>query len=376
MLKILKKEELGNEIAVVVGTRPGIIKFSPIIRELKLRELPFFIIHTGQHYSFNMDRQFFEDLDLPAPRYINDKVCKETYHGAQTAEMIRGVEDALIDSKPRLVIVGGDANTNLAAALATRKLCIKLVHMEAGLRSHDWQMPEEHNRVIIDHISEILLPPTTQAMENLLKDNVRGEIHVVGNPIVDAVYQNEQIASEKSRILEKHGLYRGEYILCTLHREENVDHQNILTTHITNLKKVGREQEKKIIFPVHPRTRNRLKQFGLWDELLSDDRIGLIDPVGYLDFILLIKNAKLILTDSGGIQEEACILRVPCLTLRENTERPETIEVGANELVGYNLGRLRNGIAKFSSKDYNWHNPFGDGSTASKIVDIIAGNWI
>lgn len=371
MLKILPKDEIGNEIAVVVGTRPGIVKFSPVIHELKKRKVPFFIIHTGQHYSFNMDRQFFEDLELPIPKYTNDRVREETLHGAQTGEMLRGIEAALLDGKPKIVIVGGDANTNLAGALATRKLGIPLAHMEAGLRSHDWQMPEEHNRVIIDHISELLLPPTEKAKQNLEIDNVKGEMHIVGNPIVDAVYLNQKIAESKSRIIQTLGLSTRKYYLFTMHREENVDLPETFTKHIENIAHISRNYDREIIFPMHPRTKKRLAEFGWQERFENEKNLRIIDPVGYLDFLLLMKNAELILTDSGGIQEEACIMNVPCLTLRENTERPETIDVGANIIVGCDMDKLIKGISHFSDAEKKWENPFGDGTTATKIVDIL-----
>jgi UDP-N-acetylglucosamine 2-epimerase (non-hydrolysing) len=371
MLKIIKKDELTNEIAVIVGTRPGIIKFSPVIRALAKRKLPFFIIHTGQHYSYNMDKQFFEDLELPEPRYANDKVKQEVLHGAQTAEMIRGIEAALIEAKPRIVIVGGDANTNLAGALATRKLGIELAHMEAGLRSHDWQMPEEHNRVIIDHISEILFPPTNQTKENLLKDNVYGELHVVGNPIVDAVQQNIELANRKSNIIKRLRLNGKNYFLFTMHREENVDHASVVAKHLENIESVSKKEQKDIVFPIHPRTRKTLKHFGLWQKLKSIPGLHIIDPVGYLDFLMLIAKADIVFTDSGGIQEEACILKVPCITLRENTERPETVAVGANIIVGGNIEKVFKAIDYFHSNDRDWQNPLGDGLAAEKIVDVL-----
>ncbi|KPJ64972.1 UDP-N-acetylglucosamine 2-epimerase [candidate division WOR-1 bacterium DG_54_3] len=370
MLKILNRNELTNEIAVVVGTRPGIIKFSPVVRALRQNNVPFFIIHTGQHYSYNMDRKFFEDLSLPEPRYTNDIVCKEVYHGAQTAEMLKGIEKALLDSKPSIVIVGGDANTNLAGALAARKLGLCLAHMEAGLRSHDWRMPEEHNRIMIDHISDVLFPPTEQAKKNLIDDNVKADIYVVGNPIVDAVYQNIKIAEEKSSVLSRLSVDK-KYFLLTIHREENVDHEKILKELIENIGSVIREFKTPVVFPIHPRTKNRLKQYKLWEWTKSINKLRIIDALGYIDFLLLIKKASLILTDSGGIQEEACILNIPCVTLRENTERPETVHVGANQIVGYNLELTLRAIKDYLKNPRSWQNPFGDGKSAQRIVKTL-----
>jgi UDP-N-acetylglucosamine 2-epimerase (non-hydrolysing) len=373
MLKILTKEELTKQIAVVLGTRPGIIKFSPVIKALEDARTPFFIIHTGQHYSYNMDRQFFEDLGLPEPRYKNDHVRNEKYHGTQTAEMIKGIEKALLESKPKVVIVGGDANTNLAGALAARKLGLILAHMEAGLRSKDWRMPEEHNRVMIDHISDIVFAPTETNVKNLIADNVKGEIVVTGNTIVDAVYRNQELALKKSRILERLRVTEGGFILLTVHREENVDSEAKMKEFSEMLDLFLKEQGMRIIFPIHPRTKERLSSFGLYDKIMGMGGMTVIDPVGYLDMLAMMRRAKLICTDSGGIQEEACILRRPCLTLRDNTERPETVTVGANKIVGFSVDRLREAVGYFErQKAYEWDIPYGDGKAAERIAARLA----
>jgi len=375
MLKILTRAELKDEVAVVVGTRPGIIKFSPVIKKLEEFNIPFFIIHTGQHYSYNMDKQFFDDLELPEPRYTNDNVRKEVYHGAQTAEMVRGIESALLDSKPKIVIVGGDANTNLAGALATRKLGITLAHMEAGLRSNDWRMPEEHNRIMIDHISEILFAPTYVNETNLIEDNVKGKVIITGNTIVDAVQRNIQIARKKSDIIQSLSLSKRKCILVTVHREENVDSIENMEKFINALDYIANEQKQPIIFPMHPRTLKRLNQFNLHDVISKVEKIHIIDPVGYLDMLLLIDNASYICTDSGGIQEEACILRTPCLTLRDNTERPETVEVGSNKIVGFNRDKIEDAFQYFENmKNYEWEIPFGDGKASEIIVTHLRKN--
>ncbi len=370
-LKVLRPEELEDKICVVVGTRPGIIKMSPIIRELERRDLEYFVVHTGQHYSYEMDRKFFEDLNLPEPKYKLDTVKKYHTHGAQTAEMIKGVEDALLKEKPRLTLVGGDANTNLAGALAARKLHIMVGHVEAGLRSGDWRMPEEHNRVIIDHISELLFAPTERERENLIKDNVKGKIFVVGNTIVDAVYQNLEIAKKKSDILERLELNSEEYFVLTVHREENVDYKENLESIFEGISRVA--EDNLIVFPIHPRTKKRLIEFGLMDQVSGIKNLLIIDPIGYLDFLQLLSNARLALTDSGGIQEECCILKIPCVTLRENTERPETVEVGANYVAGIRAEGIVKAVDVMLSRERNWINPFGDGTTGRKIVDICLG---
>jgi UDP-N-acetylglucosamine 2-epimerase (non-hydrolysing) len=368
--KILRKQDLQPSIGVVVGTRPGIIKFSPVIRELANRGADFFIIHTGQHYSYNMDRTFFEELELPEPRFSNDQVRHFATHGGQTAEMIKGVEQACIEAKPSVVIVGGDANTNLAGALAVRKLvCITLVHMEAGLRSHDWQMPEEHNRVMIDHISDVLLAPTAQAIKNLETEKIKGRIYYTGNTIVDAVQQNLSLAQKKSRILGKIG--QPPYVLLTVHREENVDHRERLGSILTVSREVKQRFEMDTIFPCHPRTQRRISQFGLAGLVEDNPGLKIMDAVGYLDFLMLVANARIVLTDSGGIQEESCILKVPCVTLRDKTERPETLEAGSNIIVGTDPAKIVAGMAKMLEAGRQWANPFGDGQAARRIVDIL-----
>lgn len=374
MIKILKSNQLKKEVAVVVGTRPGIIKFSPVIHALRKQDVPFFIIHTGQHYSYNMDKQFFEDLELPEPRYSNDTVRHQKSHGGQTAEMIVRVEKALLESHPRLVIVGGDANTNLAGAIATRKLVsITLAHMEAGLRSNDWRMPEEHNRVMIDHISDILFCPTKNNQENLYRESVNGRIFLTGNTIVDAVKRNLVLAKKKANAIQRLELEGPkDFAVLTLHREENVDTFEILKKHINNIALVGKEFQGKIIFPLHPRTKLRLKEFNLEQRLKNIDSLRIIEPLGYLDMLLLMRNAKFIMTDSGGIQEEACIIGTPCITLRDNTERPETVFVGSNQVVGTSQDKLHDAMQHFLSTPHlHWENPYGDGKAADRIVKIV-----
>jgi len=369
-LKILRLEELRDIVCIIVGTRPGIIKFSPIIKELIRRQREFFILHTGQHYSYNMDRLFFEELELPEPKYYIPGTHKEKYHGAQTAKMLKGCEKAMLKEKPKLTLVGGDANTNLAGALAARKLHIYVGHVEAGLRSYDWRMPEEHNRVIIDHISDFLFAPTKKAKENLIKDGVRGKIFVTGNPIVDAVRQNIKVALRKSKILEKLNLRKEDYFLMTLHREENVDVKENLVNILKGIRLISSTYGLRIVFPMHPRTRDRIRRFNLIGYLKDIKELELIKPIGYLDFLLLLKNCKLVLTDSGGVQEESCILKVPCVTLRDRTERPETVDVGANHVAGVNPVSILKGIDIMLNRKREWKNPFGE-RVSEKIVDII-----
>lgn len=367
-MKIVARSELRNRIAIILGTRPGIVKMSPLIRALDKKRIPFFVVHTGQHYSYNMDRIFFEDLDLPEPEYRVEGVAAAKLHGAQTARMLEGVERVLLTEKPRLVVVGGDANTNLAGALAARKLQLAVAHVEAGLRSNDWRMPEEHNRAMIDHISDILFAPTAEARANLVNEAVRGKIYVVGNTIVDAVEENLLISKDKSRVLAQQRLKRKNYLLITVHREENVDNEANLNKVIKLILGLAGHSELPVVFPIHPRTLQRLGP--LYEKVRNS--VVLTQPLGYLDFLNLLYNAKAVLTDSGGIQEEACILGVPCLTLRDNTERPETVSAGANYLIGLNSQKAKVMVSSIESKFGRWACPYQRGAS-KKIVHVLAG---
>ena len=370
-LKILREDELQEKIAVVLGTRPGIVMLSPIVRELERRELEYFVVHTGQHYSPNMDRQFFKDLQLPEPHYKFEHVQHCQYHGEQTAEMLKGCEQVFLREKPKIVLVGGDANTNLAGALAARKLHIRIGHIEAGERSFDWRMPEEHNRVLIDHIADYLFTTNEKGRNHLIQDGVQGQIIVTGNPIVDAAMQNLEIAQQKSSILERFKLAPGEYSVLTLHREENVDLQEHLEGILKGLQHVEEYFERPIVFPAHPRTLRRLQEFGLLERAQMIPHLQLCNAIGYLDFLQLLAHARLVFTDSGGVQQESCILKVPCVTLRDNTEWTETLEIGANTLAGTDPDCIVLGAKKMLQASRNWENPFGDGRAAARIVDVV-----
>jgi UDP-N-acetylglucosamine 2-epimerase (non-hydrolysing) len=371
-LKVLSPDELTDQVAVLVGTRPGIIKFAPIIRAFIDEHIHPLIIHAGQHYTYELDRIFFEELNLPAPSHRVQEMDKTFYHGEQTAHMLAGIERVLLEEKPRALIVGGDANTNLAGALAARKLGINLVHLEAGLRSNDWRMPEEHNRVIIDHISEVLLAPTNEAMNNLRADAVKGKIFFVGNTISDSVAQNKIVAEEKSSVLDTLDLKRGKFILFTMHREENVDSNQIVTAVCEMIETIANDFLMDIVFPIHPRTANRLKALNI---SFKNKRIKNTKPLGYFDFLKLLSNCSVAITDSGGVQEEACILGVPCLTIRENTERPETVTIGANKLVGHNQERLLQELKYIFNHKRPWNNPYGK-DVGKKIVNIMQKEFL
>ena len=354
------------KISIILGTRPEIIKMSPVIRECEKRKINYFILHTGQHYSYNMDKIFFKELELPGAKY-NLNVGSGT-HAEKTGKMLIGIEKVLLMEKPDVVLVQGDTDTVLAGALAASKLNIKIGHIEAGLRSYDKNMPEEINRVLTDHISDYLFAPTEKAKDNLLREGIDlDKIFVTGNTIVDGIYQNLEIAKLKSKILNELDLKEREYFLVTTHRKENVDNKNRLEGILKGLELISKEYDFDIVFPIHPRTSKRIKEFGL----KVNDSIKVIEPLGYLDFLKLEAGARLILTDSGGIQEESCILRVPCVTLRDNTERPETLEVGSNVLVGTIPERILNGVKLMLERKNNWINPFGDGKAAKRIIKIL-----
>lgn len=353
------------KVALILGTRPEIIKMSPVIRELEKRRINFFILHTGQHYSLNLDSIFFQQLNLPQPKY-NLGVGSGS-HAEETGKMLIGMEKVLKDEKPTDALAEGDTNTVLAGALAAVKSGIRMGHIEAGLRSYDRRMPEEINRILVDHCSDLLFAPTEKARQILLGEGIPGgKISVTGNTIVDAVYQNAEISRKKSDILKKLNLQTKKFFLVTLHRQENVDDRNRFTSIIEGLEKLSEEYKMPVIYPVHPRSRKMMEKFGLKAEHLT-----MIEPVDFLGFLQLEENARLILTDSGGVQEESCILRVPCVTLRDNTERPETVDIGANLLAGSRPEQIRECARIMLAKKPDWDNPFGDGAAAKRIIDIL-----
>ncbi|AAL81754.1 UDP-N-acetylglucosamine 2-epimerase (non-hydrolyzing) [Pyrococcus furiosus DSM 3638] len=356
--------------AIIFGTRPEIIKLSPVIRGFLEKNVEPLLIHTGQHYDYEMSKIFLEELELPEIDY-HLEVGSGT-QAEQTGIAMIKIEKVLMEEKPDVSIVQGDTNTVLAGALASVKLLIPVAHVEAGLRSFDRTMPEEINRILADHASEVLFAPTEEAKKNLEKEGIVENVYVVGNTIVDAVLQNSEIAERKSKILKELGLKEKEYILVTAHRKENVDYREKLEKLVDILTSLP----LTVVYPMHPRTKKRLEEFGLINKL-NKENIIITKPLGYLDFLKLEKNAKIIMTDSGGIQEEAIILGVPCLTLRYNTERPETVKAGGNILVGLEKERVLYYVTKlledeeFYEKMASAKNPFGDGNAGKRIVEIL-----
>ena len=348
-----------------LGTRPEIIKMSPVIRACERENSDYFILHTGQHYSYIMDRVFFEQLELPEAKYNLDVGSGK--HGEQTGKILSGVEPVLQKERPDVVLVEGDTNTVLAGALAATKLHIKVGHVEAGLRSYDRKMPEEINRVLTDHCSDYLFAPTETAREILLGEGIHDtKIFDTGNTVVDAVFQNLELAKDRNNALNDLHLEPRNYFLVTAHRQENVDVKERFEGIIKGLELVAKEFGLPVLYPIHPRARKMINHFGL-----KADGIEFIEPVDYLSFLQLESKARLILTDSGGVQEEACILKIPCVTLRDNTERPETLVVGSNILAGTTPEKILECTRLIIDRNNEWENPFGDGNAGKRIVEIL-----
>lgn len=356
-----------TKLIIVLGTRPEIIKMAPIVRALQRHEQSFVIVNTGQHYDYNLSLQFIKELGLPQPDY--DLKVRERSPGRQTGRIVIGFEKILQKEKSLITLVEGDTNSVLAAAIATNKQGVAVGHVEAGLRSFDLRMPEEHNRRLVDHISTYLFAPTENAKRNLERESVWGKIYITGNTVIDACQENLPIAEERSKIMEK--IAFGEYMLATVHRAENVDNPEVLR----DLIEAFLEAPLPVVLPAHPRTVKRMRRYGLWRRTVSSRNIHLMPPVGYFDFLLLMKNCKLILTDSGGIQEEATApsIRRPVLVLRISTERPEAVEAGFARVVGVE----KEGILKAINETIEGEivlpksSPFGDGSAGERIVKIL-----
>lgn len=354
-------------IAIVVGTRPEIIKMSPVIKACQTRGVDFVLIDTKQHYSDNMSGSFFRELELPTPDYTLEGATGS--HGTQISSMLVQFEEIFQKEPFDVVLVQGDTNTVLAAGLMASRHNISVGHVEAGLRSGDRTMPEEINRVMVDHISDYLFATSDETHQNLHQEGIpRAKTWNTGNTIVDATFEGLKLARQTvSKSLPE---LPKDYILVTLHRASNVDNPDILKGIIDGIQATADVLGLKVVFPIHPRTRKNLDAA----KITLSPIFQLIEPQGYLDFLRLQSNAALIMSDSGGIQEEACIMRVPCVTLRDNTERPETIAVGANILGGTNKHTILDAALQMINQPREWSIPYGDGSASSQILDIISGS--
>lgn len=353
----------------IVGARPNFMKIAPIYREMKRRESDFLplIVHTGQHYDRSMSDSFFDDLGMPKPDYHLE--VGSASHAIQTAKIMTAFEPVVLQEKPDWVLVVGDVNSTIACALVCSKLGVRVAHVEAGLRSGDLTMPEEINRLLTDRISDLLLTPSPDGDENLLKEGIAPEkIHFVGNVMIDSLFCSLKL-SESSNIREELNLK--DYAVLTLHRPSNVDEIETFAPILNALIEIS--ESIPIIFPAHPRTAGKIEEFG-FSEKIKNSNIKLIKPLGYIDFLRLYSGAKLVLTDSGGLQEETTALSIPCLTLRENTERPITIEMGTNKLVGTNPAKIKESAFRIlendSTKDAKIP-PLWDGQTAERICDVL-----
>jgi UDP-GlcNAc3NAcA epimerase len=346
--------------ATIVGARPQFIKIAPMSRALRSAGHTDIIIHTGQHYDANMSAVFFSELDIPSPHYNLD-VGSGT-HGFQTGEMLKGIEHILMDERPSVVIVYGDTNSTLAGALAAAKLLITTIHVEAGLRSFDRRMPEEINRVVTDHLADILFCPGEAAAENLRNEGVHEGVHIVGDIMADALLYARHKRNGAHAVLERLGVCAGEYLLATVHRAENADD----TERLLRLLNAFEELKTPIVFPIHPRTRNVLASH----RIILPENVLPIEPVGYLDMTELTEHARYVLTDSGGLQKEAYWLGVPCFTLRESSEWVETIDNGWNTLVGTDTRRIVDTVARYTPP---LTRPvlYGDGQAAGRCTALI-----
>lgn len=364
------------KIATVIGTRPEIIKMAPVLDEIEKMGIDNILIHTGQHYDHEMSQQFFQDLKIKKPDY-NIGVGSNS-HGKQTAIMMESIENVLIAEKPDVIMVQGDTNAVLAGALTASKLHMAVGHVEAGLRSYDKTMPEEINRQIADICSNIFFVPTEESAINLLFENINPhEIYITGNTIVDACYRHLKIAEVESNILNELQV-TGDILILTIHRAENVDDPKRLKNIVDALLELN---NITVIFPVHPRTAKTLKKFGFYDTLENAPHIKIIKPLGYLDFLLLLSKSKFVMTDSGGLQEEAITLNIPCITLRYNTERPETVKAGGNILVGTDKDMIVDAYIRISTdstlyqKMKNAKNPYGNGQSSKNIIKAVISDY-
>ncbi len=361
-----------TRIICVCGARPNFMKIAPIMRAFNEHGgFETLLIHTGQHYDEKMSELFFDELQIPRPD-INLEVGSSS-HAVQTAEIMKRFEPVVLDFGPDYVLVVGDVNSTIACGLVAVKLGVKLIHVEAGLRSFDRSMPEEINRVLTDSISDLLFVTEQSGIDNLKNEGINSNrVHLVGNVMIDTLMANRQKA-EKSDVLERLGLSAKSYAAITLHRPSNVDDMDKFGEIVTAFEEITKDLA--LIFPIHPRTRNNIKGTDIERRMLEMKNLILLDPVGYLDFLCLMSNAAIVITDSGGIQEETTILGVPCMTLRENTERPVTITEGTNRLVSVttadilkNYREIRNGACDNCDRVPR----FWDGKAANRIVEILA----
>ena len=361
-----------KKIITVVGARPQFIKAAMFSRAIQLHNqtdrepVNEQLIHTGQHYDENMSRIFFSEMGITRPTW--QLHCGQTTHGAMTGQMLIEIEKILLDQRPDYLVVYGDTNSTLAGALAASKLHIPVVHIEAGLRSFNKAMPEEINRILTDHVSTLLCCPTHEAVQHLAEENIHAGVYHVGDIMYDAALFFGRQAEETSDIMQRLQLHSKGFRLCTVHRAENTDEEERLSSIVAALKQIA-SSHCPLVFPLHPRTRQYLGKYQLLEELTAHPNIRLTEPLGFLDMVMLEKQASTILTDSGGVQKEAYFHRTPCITLREETEWTETVTAGWNQIAGYRtdqiLACLENNPVRHEIDEY------GQGNTAQKILELL-----
>ena len=362
------------KIINIVGARPNFMKIAPLMAQYSERDnIEPVLVHTGQHYDEKMSDLFFRQLEIPEPD-VNLGVGSAS-HAVQTAEIMKAFEPVCLEHKPDVVLVVGDVNSTIACGLVAVKLGIKLVHVEAGLRSGDRKMPEEINRILTDSISDLLFCTEQSGVDNLLAEGVsKHRIHMVGHVMIDTLLKNLQKA-QQSNILndlkQQFSLNSNDYAVLTMHRPSNVDDPVVFGRILDALEVI--QSDLPIIFPIHPRTRKNISDTSIGHRIDVMANVHLLEPVGYFDFLKMTSNAKLVLTDSGGIQEETTVLKIPCLTLRENTERPITSDIGSNQIVGTETENILNAYQRISSGSWRQPQipPLWDGNAAQRIVRII-----
>lgn len=360
-----------KKFLTVIGTRPNIIKitrFKKVAKEHPSLDLK--LVHTGQHYSANMSEVFFTELGLEQPDFFLQQQPASVV--SQFADIMKGLENVVNNCKPDYLIVVGDVNSTLAAALTGNKMNIPLIHLESGLRSFDRTMPEEHNRVLTDMLTDIYFVTENSGMQNLLKEGKKREqLHLVGNTMIDTLVAYDGIINQ-SQILQKLGLSPGKYALMTMHRPGNVDTREGLLKLAEVIDELT--HDLTVVFPIHPRTVNRFKEFDLLSRIEKNRNVRLIEPAGYLDFQKLILHALYVITDSGGIQEETTFRKIPCITLRPNTERPSTVEVGSNTLMGFDKDKIVETVNQIRNGNYKTCNipPYWDGHATERIFEVLS----
>jgi len=356
-------------VTIVAGARPNFMKIAPIIRAIRKaqkegKNISYRLVHTGQHYDKKMSADFFEQLNIPEPD-INLEAGSGT-QAEQTAAIMIKFEKELMENRPDIVLVVGDVTSTMACSITSKKLCVDVAHVEGGLRSYDWTMPEEINRIVTDSIADYFFTTTEMAGDNLKKQGVdAGRIFFVGNTMIDTLYCNKE-RFRKPEIWDKMGLHNKSYFILTLHRPSNVDHETTLETILNTI--LSSTSGFPVIFPVHPRTRKMLQKMKF-----EDPRLIQLDPLSYLEFMYLVERAKAVITDSGGITEEATVLKIPCVTLRNSTERPETVLIGSNELVGSDPNNLKKYLTRIIQNDWKHGNipELWDGNTSERIIESL-----